>query len=98
MINNTKIFKKLIEERETKLEEKANGESWAELFNYPENRFWYTENISPLDDKIVNVANGIIIKFSIPCEKVEDIRDVYNNDWLMRLTEEKENKITPKKR
>ena len=40
------------------------------------------------------MANGIIIKFSIPCEKVEDIRDVYNNDWLMRLTEEKENKIT----
>lgn len=84
-------FLLLIEQRDNKLEEHqhSKGESWAELFNYPEERFWYAKNISPLDKKIVSIANSIITKFNIPCSESKTIRDVYSNQQLLMFVKPK---------
>ena len=87
MANRVKKFLELINERDEKIEKHCNGESWAELCNYPEERDWYTKNIYPLDENIVKAANGIIAKFSIPCKEVKTVKDVYSNYWLLKFIE-----------
>lgn len=85
-------FLLLINERDSKLEEhkRSKGESWSELFNYPEERFWYAKNISPLDQKIVMAANSIISKFNIPCAEAKTISDVYSNQQLIMFINSKD--------
>ena len=85
MANRVKKFLELVNERDSKLEEHCKGESWAELCNYPEEREWYAQTISPIDEKIVQIANGIIAKFSIPCKQAKTVADVYANQWLLKL-------------
>lgn len=80
MVNN---FLLLINERDKKMAEHCKDESWIELFNYPEERFWYAKNISPLDEKIIVIANSIIAKFNIPCAEAKTIGDVYSNQQLI---------------
>ena len=84
-VNKVNEFIKLINKRDSALEEHCNGASWTEISNYPEERNWYVTNISPLDYKIIDVANCIIAKFTIPCKMAENIIDVYSNEWLIRL-------------
>lgn len=86
-MNRVKKFVNLINKRDNLIEKHCNGECWAELCNYPEERDWYCKNILPIDDEIVKVANGIIAKFSIPCPQQKNIREVYANNWLNRLFE-----------
>ena len=85
--NRVDKFIELVDERDTKMAEHCKNQSWAELCNYPEERDWYTKNIYPIDEQIVEVANAIIVKFSIPCRKAKTIAEVYSNQWIMRLVE-----------
>ncbi|MBE7074760.1 MAG: hypothetical protein E7376_02130 [Clostridiales bacterium] len=94
MANRVNDFLNLINERDTKIQEHCKKESWAELSNYPEERDWYTKNISPLDEKIVLLANSIIAKFSIPCKQAKTISDVYSNSWIMRLKQTKTSNVS----
>lgn len=80
--NYCKKLVELITKRENLMEDHFKGISALEAFNYPEHRFWYTENIAPIDEKIVNTANSLIVKLSMPCKKQKSIHDVYNNKWL----------------
>lgn len=85
MANRVRKFLELVNERDAKMEEHCKGVSWAELCNYPDEREWYTNNIFPLDTKIVDAANGIIAKFSIPCKQAKTVAEVYSNQWLLKL-------------
>ena len=85
MINSVKKLKQVIDKRDSIMTEHCKGESWAELCNYPEERFWYTKNVSPLDEKIVDIANAVIVKFSIPCKNVKTVAEVYSNEWIYKL-------------
>ncbi|MBQ8908940.1 MAG: hypothetical protein IJY90_01420 [Clostridia bacterium] len=87
--NRVKKFVTLINERDKKLELHCKGESWETLCQHPQERVWYAENIKPLDEDIVAVANAIIAKFSIPCRTAKTIQDVYKNQWLTRLIVQK---------
>lgn len=53
------------------------------MFNYLEIRAWYSENISSIDDEIVQLANQVLESYSK--ETVKDIRDVYNDEFLIEL-------------
>ena len=88
--NRVEKFITLINERDTKIAEHCKDFSWTELCNYPEERDWYTKNIHPIDEKIVDVANSIIAKFSIPCRTAKTIADVYSNQWLTRFIKPKQ--------
>ena len=59
------IFVDLINKRDGLIEKHCNGETWAELCNYPEHRDWYIKNIAFLDFQIINVANAIIERYGI---------------------------------
>jgi len=74
-----------IEKRDNLLEEKENeyNDNFPTMFNYPEIRAWYSENISSIDDEIVELANQVLS--SHDKELVKDIRDVYNDEFLIEL-------------
>lgn len=88
--NRVNKFLLLINERDKLMAEHCKNTDWTELCNYPDERDWYAINISPIDEKIVNVANSIIAKFSIPCRTAKTIEDVYLNHWLTRLIKPKD--------
>ena len=75
-------FVKLINKRDKLMEEHCNGESFAELCNYPEERDWYCKNIAPIDQQIISLANQIIEKMNLPCPKQKSLREVYSNTHL----------------
>ena len=85
--NRVKKFLELINERDKKIAEHCNNESWAELCKYPDERDWYIKNIFSMDEEIIQVANSIIAKFSIPCKNTKTLADVFSNKWLMKLIE-----------
>ena len=87
MKNSVKTFVELVNKRELVLKEHLNGKNWEELrdSNYPQETIWYCQNVMPIDKEIVNVANFIIAKFSIPCRKQTTITEVLSNNWLTRL-------------
>lgn len=82
-------YVELINKRNDLIEKRCNGESWAEICNYPENRAWYLKNIAFLDFQIIKAANGIVAKLNLPCEAPKDIKEVYANPWLDKLYKEK---------
>ena len=86
-MNRVKKFVELINKRETILKEHLNGKTWEEQrdTNFPAESIWYCQNIMPIDREIVNTANAIIAKFSIPCQKQTTITEVLSNKWLTRL-------------
>ena len=51
-------FRELIDFRDKAIEDKF-GENRHSAFNFPENRFWYADHISPIDREIVDVANKL---------------------------------------
>ena len=87
MRNSVKKFVELINKRETILKEHLNGKTWEEQrdINFPVESIWYCQNIMTIDREIVNTANAIIAKFSIPCPKQTTITEVLSNKWLTRL-------------
>ena len=71
-------FLSLTEKRDAKIS-KHFGNNMLEMLNYPEERYWYSEHIYPLDDKIIKLANIISDKF-LPTKKF------YNN--LMKVCQD----------
>ena len=93
-VDAIEVFVNTIDVRDNKMEKHCDGESWAELANYPEERDWYSKNIGTLDDMIVKLANLLIKEKGIPCEEQKDIHDVYENEYLKKLYRtEKEKKL-----
>ena len=84
-----KKFLKLVNKRDALMEKHCKNQSWAELSNYPEERAWYTETISPLDKQIINIANLIVAKFNLPCKKIKTIAEAYANQSLYELVKGK---------
>lgn len=83
-MNSINKFLELINKRDNLIGEhcKKQGQCWAELCNYPEERDWYCKNIVSIDYKIVKLANQIISKNKLPCDLAKTVRDVYNNHTL----------------
>ena len=77
-----KQFVNLINKRDNLMKKHCNGASFAELCNYPEERAWYCENIMQYDKKIIKLANELIEKLNLPCQKQKSLRDVYSNPHL----------------
>lgn len=65
-----------------------NSSSWEELSNLPGVKNWYVENILPLDDEIVLLANVIIESHNLKCERQKTVRDVYSNNELLDFIED----------
>ena len=86
-----------IEQRENLLEkkEKEYNDTFPTMFNYPEIRNWYSENISFIDDEIVKLANEVLSRYNR--ELVKDIKDVYDNNFLIDL-HSKENSLNKVKK
>ncbi len=79
-------FLSLTEERDTKVSEHY-GDDMLEMLNYPEERYWYSEHIYPLDDKIIKLANIIRDKF-LPTKKFyNSLMKVYQDDDLFSYCE-----------
>lgn len=73
-------FKDLINYRDKVLDDKF-GENRAEMFNYPENRFWYADHVSPIDQEIVAAGNSVLVANN--CEpSLKTIADVFANQNL----------------
>lgn len=86
-------FVLLIDERDEKIESHF-GDDMSEMLNYPDEREWYTENIFPLDVKIVNLGNNILQKkLGKSDEEIKTIRDVYNNQTLIDYYNERKEEI-----
>ena len=77
-------FKELIEFRDNAIESKF-GKTRHDAFNYPENRFWYADKISPIDKEIIEVANNILTTFDSKISPLKTIGDVYINDTLKNI-------------
>ena len=73
-------FKNLANFRSNALTAKF-GENLAEVFNYPENRFWYADHIYPMDLEMVDVGNKILKELNLP-QNLKTIADVFNNKTL----------------
>ena len=90
MNNSVRELKQLIDERDEMMIDHCKDVSWAELCNCREERDWYTNNIFPLDNRIVTVANEVIVEFSIPCKKVKTVAEVYSNKGIEKLVTAKQ--------
>ena len=77
-------FKALVDFREKSLEGKF-GKNISEAFNYPENRFWYADHISPIDKEIIDVANDILTEQTNVEIDLKTIADVFANQTLKNL-------------
>ena len=95
MPNISQKLEELIKKREQLLQEHCKDSSWAELCNYPQERYWYSNNIWPIDNQIIIKANALIAKFSIPCKPAKSIHDVYSNKWLDPYTKQDKKSTQP---
>ena len=87
-------FKQLIDFRDRALDSKF-GENRQDAFNYPENRFWYADHISPIDKEIVVAANDVLVAKDISDANLKTIADVFANQTLKEiyLEQEKSNDV-----
>jgi len=86
-----------IEERDNLFEKKKKEyDSFPDAFNYPEVRIWYSGYISPIDEEIVELANQVLAYYNK--ELIQDISDVYDNEFLMSLYNKEKDLNNSKKR
>ena len=76
-----KKFRNLLDDRDTKIQNHF-GNQLHEMLNYPEQRFWYTQNIFPLDKKIISVANSILKNIIKEPTILKSVQEVYSNQRL----------------
>lgn len=83
-----KLWKK-IEKRDSLLEdkEKEYNSSFPTMFNRHDVRLWYGEKVKIIDEEIVDLANKVLASYDK--EVVKDIREVYNNEFLLSLHNDK---------
>ena len=70
-------FVKLIDKRDRLVQMHFGGEM-STMLNFPEEREWYANNISPIDKKLIKLA-----KIILPNEQFKHIANVYNNEFLI---------------
>lgn len=86
-------FVTLIDERDENIEYHF-GDNMLEMLIDPVERKWYAENITPLDIKIVDLANNILQKkMGKLNKKVENIGDVYENQTLIDFYNEQKKEM-----
>ena len=92
-----KLWKK-INERDSMLEEKEKeyNSSFPTMFNRHDVRFWYGEKVKVIDEEIVKLANKVLVSYGK--ELIKDIKDVYNNEFLLGLYEREKISNSSKKR
>ena len=90
-MKENKLWEK-INKRDNLMEskEKEYGETFPSMFNYPEIREWYTETIYPLDQEIIKIANQVLSYYKK--DSLKDIKGVYNDEFLLKLHQNKTNK------
>lgn len=90
-MKENKLWEK-INKRDNLMEskEKEYGETFPSMFNYPEIREWYTETIYPIDQEIIKIANQVLSYYKK--DSLKDIKSVYNDDFLLKLHQNKTNK------
>lgn len=77
-------FRELIDFRDKAIEDKF-GENRHSAFNFPENRFWYADHISPIDREIVDVANKLLTAINNVESNLKTIADVFINETLKQV-------------
>ena len=73
-------FVKLINYRDKVLEDKF-GKNRVNAFNFPENRFWYADHVSPIDKEIVEAGNNVLLASEAEAT-LKTIADVFGNKTL----------------
>ena len=84
-------FVELIDKRDNLIKEHF-GDDMLEMLNKPWERDWYIKHISPIDYKIVTLSKNILRNKLGLNEKVEDVRDVYQNQSLINYYNSKKEK------
>lgn len=79
-----KKFKDLIDFRDRTLDAKF-GENRQDAFNYPENRFWYADHITPIDNEIISAANNVLVAKDVKDKTLKTIADVFANQTLKEV-------------
>ena len=86
-------FIKEVDERDRLVEEHF-GDKMLELLENPEERMWYNHNISPIDEKIVRIANKIMRKeFDAITTTFIRIIDVYKSQELIELYKDRKEEL-----